>query len=222
MFQVLFHACVQVVTHQATTTDVVHTSASVTFLVVPEDQVIGQTFLILVHNRLDKAVLVVALSSIQVATSSHVNVSVSEAIRFTIAVLKELLQAIKAVKALIQSADSIQSATSSQLSSEVSVLIKVVNSHITAGFHQIQSATSSQLQAHDKSPTKSKIACCTFTLLIIAVTISQAISVPTPQYVKGALEQLVVSQDEHELLQDSQVIFLKESKEVSGVYWRRW
>jgi len=102
-------------------------------------------------------------------------------IRFTIAVLKAFEPATNAASAFIEPVSARHNATSSQFKSQIRLLINVVSSHITVGFQAIQSATSSQLRAHDKSPTRSNIACCTFTLLIIAVTISQAISVHTPQ-----------------------------------------
>lgn len=188
-----FQACVQDVTQILNTCDKVVQSASVTFFVVQLDQVIGQTLFIIVATWESKADCVQALLDIHVATSSHVNTSVSLAIKFTIAVLNAFDQAINHARALIEAVCSRQFATSSQFKSQIRLLINVVSSHITAGFQEIQSATSSQLHAQDKSPTRSNIACCTFTLLIIAVTISPAISVHTPQYVRGELQQQAVA-----------------------------
>lgn len=200
-----FQACVQVVTQILNTWDNVVQSASATFFVVQLDQVIGQTLFIIVATWESKAVCVQAFHVIQSATSSQVNTSTVVQIRFTIAVLKAFEPATNAASASIEPVCARHSATSSQFKSQIRLLINVVSSHITVGFQAIQSATYSQLRAHDKSPTRSNIACCTFTLLIIAVTISHAISVHTPQYVRGAVVQVVVSQVVQDELQESHV-----------------
>lgn len=197
-----FQACVQVVTQILNTWDRVVQSVSVTFFVVQLDQVIGQTLFIIVATCESKAVCVQALLDIHVATSSHVNTSVSLAIRFTIAVLNAFDQAISHASVFIEAVCSRHNATSSQFKSHIRLLINVVSSHIVSGFQPIQSATSEQLRAHDKSHTISSIAFCTLALFKMAVTISHAISVPMPQYVNGD----EVQQEEHPESQVSQVI----------------
>jgi len=178
-FQVRFHACVQLVIHRESTTDAEVTKVSVTLFVVQLDRVIGHTFFIVDHNQVPKASCVQELLDIQVATSSHVKLSVSEAIKFTIAVLNVFDQATSVASASIEAVWDKHQATSSQLMSHIKELIRVVKAQIVSGLHVIQSATFWQVQAQDRSQTTSSIACCTLTLLSIAVTMSHVISVQT-------------------------------------------